>query len=150
LDVSQDLQVGRDGREEALGCDRALAPGDHMDRAGHVDEVFLGSLAGMIGPRTGIRERVERGVESDQSDDFVAGLVGEVLEGDLADGSVAEVARGPGRGGCHDEGDGKREGDKMPEQVRVVEVQSAALLMSVRSSSKMAESSLNRCWRSIR
>jgi len=85
---------------------------------------------------------------SRSADHLIAGRVVEFLQGDLADDLVAEIAPGPRATGWRDEGYGKREGDKMPEQVRV-EVQSAAILISVRSSSKMAESSLNRCWRSI-
>src|SRR5215470_5839869 len=49
----------------------------------------------MVRPRTGIREGVERGVQGDQSDDFVAGLIVEFFEGDLADDLVAEIAPRP-------------------------------------------------------
>jgi len=64
------------------------------------------ALPGMVWPRTGIREGVERRVQGDQPDDFIAGLVVEFLQGDLADDLVAEVAPGPG-GGCYpDQGHG--------------------------------------------
>ena len=99
-----------------------------MHRASHVDEVFLGPLAGMIGPRTGIREGIERGVEGDQSGDLVAGLVVQLLEGDLTDDLVAHIAPRPGGRRWRDEGYGKREVGEMPEQVRVV-AQGADLLM---------------------
>ena len=48
---SQDLQVRRDGREETLGCDRALPLGDRVDRAGHVDKVFLGPRGSTVPER---------------------------------------------------------------------------------------------------
>src|SRR5262245_54086639 len=55
----------------------------------------------MIRPRAGVGEGVERGVQGDQSDDFVAGLVVQFLEGDLADDLVAEIAPRPRCGRVH-------------------------------------------------
>src|SRR5215472_13035994 len=55
----------------------------------------------MIRPRAGAGERVERGVQGDQSDDFVAGLVVEFLEGDLADDLVTEITPSPRWGRVH-------------------------------------------------
>jgi len=91
----QDIQVSRDRGEEALRHRRALGDSDRVDRAAHVDEVLFGPLAGMVRPRAGIREGVERGVQGDQPGDFVAGLIVEFVEGDLADDLVAEIAPGP-------------------------------------------------------
>src|SRR5215467_2038170 len=148
LDVRKTSRSAGDGGEEALRYAVASGRGDRLQRSGHIDEVLFGSLLRVIGPGARVREGVERPVQGDQSDHLIAGRVVEFLQGDLADDLVAEIAPGPRATGWRDEGYGKREGDKMPEQVRV-EVQSAAILISVRSSSKMAESSLNRCWRSI-
>src|SRR5215831_13400117 len=64
---AQDIQVSRDRGEEALRNRRALSDSDRVDRAAHVDEVLFRALAGMVRPRTGIREGVERGVQGDQS-----------------------------------------------------------------------------------
>src|SRR5215468_10687244 len=58
----QDLQISCDTCEEAFWGGGTARGGDRVHRASQVDEVFLGPLAGMIGPRTGIREGVERGV----------------------------------------------------------------------------------------
>jgi len=124
----QDLQIRGDTCEETLWGGGTGRGGDRVHRASHVDEMFLGPLAGMIGPRTGIREGVERGVEGDQSGDLVAGLVVQLLEGDLTDDLVAHIAPRPGGRGWRDEGYGKREVGEMPEQVRVV-AQGADLLM---------------------
>jgi hypothetical protein len=81
----------------------------------------------VIGPRTGIRERVERDVESDQANDLVAGGVIELLEGNLADNPLAEITPSPSRRRRRDEGHGYRESEQMSEQVQVM-AQSAALL----------------------
>jgi hypothetical protein len=99
-----------------------------VDRAAHVDEVLLGPLAGMVRPRAGVGEGVERRVQGDQPDDFAAGRVVQFLERDLADDLVANVAPCPCGRGWRDEGYEKREGNKMPEQVQMI-AQSAALLM---------------------
>jgi len=85
----QNLQIGRDTREEALRSGWAGRGGDRLDGARHVDEVFLRSLPGVIGPRAGIRKRVEGRIESDQPGDFIPGLIVEFLQGDLADDLVA-------------------------------------------------------------
>src|SRR5262245_14784176 len=91
----QDIQVDRDRGEEALRHCRALSDSDRVDRAAHVDEVLLGALAWMVRPRAGVGEGIERGVQGDQSDDFIAGLIVEFLEGDLADDLVTEIAPRP-------------------------------------------------------
>ena len=124
----QDLQISCDTCEEALWGGGTGRGGDRVDGASHVDEVFLRSLPGMVRPRAGIREGVKRGVQGDQSGDFVAGLVVEFLEGDLADDLVAEIAPSPCGRGWRDEGYEKREGDKLPAQVRGI-AQGADLLM---------------------
>jgi len=49
----------------------------------------------MVRPRAGVGEGVERGVQGNQSDDFVAGLVVEFLEGNLADDFMAEITLRP-------------------------------------------------------
>ena len=82
----------------------------------------------MVWPRAGIRERVECRIEGHQPDDLVAGLVVQLLEGDLTDDLVAHIAPRPGGRRWRDEGYGKREVGEMPEQVRVV-AQGADLLM---------------------
>ena len=56
---AQDLTIGQDGREEARRRALALRGGDGLKGPGHVDEVLLGPLAGMVRPRAGIRERVK-------------------------------------------------------------------------------------------
>src|SRR5262252_9548212 len=52
---------------------------DRLQWPEHIDEVLLGSLPGMVGPRAGIKGHVQ----CDQPDDFGAGLVVEFLKGDL-------------------------------------------------------------------
>src|SRR5262249_33260250 len=105
--------------EEALWGDGTCRGGDRVHRASHIDEVFLGPLAGMIGPRTGVCEGVERGVEGDQSGDLSARLVVKFLEGNLADDLVAEIAPSPGGRGCHHQGQGQCEADKVADLLRV-------------------------------
>jgi hypothetical protein len=58
--------------------------------------MLLGPLAGVVRPRAGVREGVELLVERDQPDDLGSRLHVELLEGDLADNLVPEVAPGPG------------------------------------------------------
>src|SRR5215472_4174428 len=87
---SQDLKVGR-----TLWYAVTAAGHDRLQRPRHVDKVLLGPLPGVIGPCAGIREGVEGSIRGDQPDDLSSGLVGEFLEGDLADDLVAEVAPGP-------------------------------------------------------
>src|SRR5215472_6255544 len=128
---AQDVQVDRDRGEEALRHRRALRDSDRVDRAAHVDEVLLRPLAGMVRPRAGIREGVERGVQGHQPDDFVAGLIVEFLEGDLADDLVAEVAPGPGGRGCHDQGHRKCEADEGTEQLRMAHKESLLQMNAV-------------------
>ena len=82
---AQDLKVGRDSREEALGPDEARRASNRPERARYIDEVFVGSFPRMIRPRAGIREGVERRVERNQPDNLSPCLVVEFLKGDLAD-----------------------------------------------------------------
>jgi len=91
----QDIQVGRNRGEKALRHRRALGDSDRVDRAPHVDEVLFRALPRMVRPCAGVGEGVERGVQGDQSGDFVAGLIVEFLEGDLADDLVTEIAPRP-------------------------------------------------------
>jgi len=102
----QDLQISCDTCEEAFWGGGTGHGGERVHRARHVDEVFVGPLAGMIGPRTGIRERVERRIEGDQPDDLVASRIVEFLEGNLADDPVPEIAPGSGGRRRRDEGHG--------------------------------------------
>jgi hypothetical protein len=51
----------------------------------------------MVRPRAGIREGIKRLIQRDQPDNLGARLAVELLEGNLADNLVTEVAPGPGR-----------------------------------------------------
>src|SRR5262252_5587327 len=63
--------------------------------------------------------------------DFVAGLIVEFLEGDLADDLVAEIAPGPGGRGCHDQGHRKCEADEGTEQLRMAHKESLLQMNAV-------------------
>jgi hypothetical protein len=52
---AQDLTIGHDGGEEARWRALALRSCNGLKGPGHVDEVLLGPLAGMVRPRAGIR-----------------------------------------------------------------------------------------------
>ena len=76
-----------------------------------------------------------------------AGPIVKFLKGDLADDLVAEIAPGPHRRGCHDQGQGQWEAGKATEQLRVAH--GTILPMLVRSSHGSEDSSPKRRRQSI-
>src|SRR6266436_758102 len=85
--------------EEACRRALALGGGNGLKGPGYVDEVLLGSLARVVRPRAGIREGIKRLIQRDQPDNLGVRLGVELLESDLADDLVTEIAPCPG-GGC--------------------------------------------------
>jgi hypothetical protein len=77
---------------------RAGVLGEPLGVAGQVDVVLRRPAPWTIGPAAGFGERIELGVLADHSLDPLARGVVQLLERDLADDPVADVAPGEGGG----------------------------------------------------